>query len=67
MKVFAERLKELRLERGLSLKQLAKEIKVTDIAISRWERQLRLPNIENLTNLAKFFGVTTDYLVGLED
>ena len=67
MKVFAERLKELRLERGLSLKQLAKEINVTDIAISRWERQLRLPNIENLTNLAKFFCVTTDYLVGLED
>lgn len=67
MKVFAERLKELRTERGLSLKQLAKEINVTDIAISRWERQLRLPNIENLTNLAKFFGVSTDYLVGLED
>lgn len=67
MKVFAERLKELRTERGLSLKQLAKEINVTDIAISRWERQLRLPNIENLTNLAKFFAVSTDYLVGLED
>ena len=67
MKIFAERLKELRIERGLSLKQLAKEINVTDIAISRWERELRLPNIENLTNLAKFFSVTTDYLVGLED
>ena len=67
MKIFAERLKELRIEKGLSLKQLAKEINVTDIAISRWERELRLPNIENLTNLAKFFSVTTDYLVGLED
>ena len=62
-----DKIKELRLEKGLSLKQLAKEINVTDIAISRWERQLRLPNIENLTNLATFFGVSTDYLVGLED
>ncbi|MBQ5929696.1 MAG: helix-turn-helix transcriptional regulator, partial [Clostridia bacterium] len=35
--IFAERLKELRLEKNLSLKELAKEIGVSDIAISRWE------------------------------
>ena len=67
MKIFAERLKELRIERNLSLKQLAKEIGVSDIAISRWENQLRIPNIEVLVTIARFFGVTTDYLVGLED
>lgn len=67
MKIFAERLKDLRIEKGLSLKALAKEIGVTDIAISRWENELRIPNIENLALIAKYFGVSADYLVGLED
>ena len=67
MKIFAERLKELRLEKNLSLKELAKEIGVSDIAISRWENELRIPNIESLVELAKFFGVSSDYLLGLED
>ena len=67
MKIFAERLKELRKEKNVSLKVLAREIGVSDIAISRWENELRVPNIENLVLLAKYFGVSTDYLVGLED
>lgn len=67
MSIFAERLKELREERNLTLKKLAKEIGVTDIAISRWENNLRVPNIDNLYLLAKYFGVSADYLIGLED
>ena len=67
MKIFAESLKDLRIEKGLSLKQLGKEIGVSDIAISRWETEQRIPNIESLVAIAKYFGVTTDYLVGLED
>ncbi|MGN0961354.1 MAG: helix-turn-helix domain-containing protein [Christensenellales bacterium] len=67
MKVFAERLRELRQENNLSLKKLAKELNVSDVAISRWENETRIPNIENLVTIAKYFGVSTDYLVGLED
>lgn len=67
MKMFAERLKELRKEKGVSLKLLASEIGVSDIAISRWENKQRVPNIESLVALAKYFGVSCDYLVGLED
>ena len=67
MKIFAERLKELRKEKGVSLKLLASEIGVSDIAISRWENEQRVPNIESLVALAKYFGVSCDYLVGLED
>lgn len=67
MKIFAERLKELRKEKSISLKALAKEIGVSDIAISRWENQLRIPNIENLKSIAEYFGVSADYLLGLED
>lgn len=67
MKIFAERLKELRLEKNLSLKDLAKGIGSSDVAISRWENELRIPNIENLYLIAKFFGVSADYLIGLEN
>lgn len=67
MDKFAERLKELRIEKNLTLKDLAKEIGVSDIAISRWENKLRIPNIEYLILLSKFFKVSTDYMLGLED
>ncbi len=67
MKIFAERLKELRLEEGLSTKKLGKLIGVSDVAISRWERCERIPNIESLVAIAKYFKVSADYLCGLED
>ena len=65
--VLPERLKELRLEKELSIKQLANAIGVSDIAISRWENNLRVPNVISLYALAKFFDVSADYLIGLED
>ncbi len=67
MKIFAERLKELREEQHLSTRELGKEIGVSNIAISRWEREVRIPNIENLVAIAKYFRVSADYLCGLED
>ncbi len=67
MNVFSIRLKELREEMGLSISQLAKNIGYSDVAVGRWERGLRQPNIEALIALAKYFKVSTDYLCGLED
>ena len=67
MEVFAERLKELRLEKGLSQNQLAKATGLTHAAISRWESGLRQPTAAAIITLAGFFGVTSDYLLGLED
>ncbi len=67
MKEFAQRIKELRLEHNLSLKQLGNILGVSDIAISRWENLKRVPNIITLVQIAKYFNVTTDYLLGLED
>ena len=67
MEIFAERLKELRQERGVSLETIAKAIGVSVIAVSRWENKKRIPNIESLVAIAKYFGVSTDYLVGMED
>ena len=67
--MFAERLKELRLEKGLSQADLSKELngKITASAIGHWENRKRIPNFDAVILLAQYFGVTTDYLAGLED
>jgi len=67
VKIFAERLKDLRTEQGLSVWQLGEAIGVSHAAISRWENEMRIPNIEALVKIAKYFKVSADYLVGLED
>ena len=67
MEVFAERLKELRLEKDLGQEALAEELGLSHGIISLWENALREPKMSNLILLAKYFDVTIDYLVGLED
>lgn len=64
---FPQRLKELREEKSLSIKTLAKELGVSDIAIGRWEKGLRTPNIDTLILVANYFNVSADYLLGLKD
>lgn len=63
---FQERLKELRNEKELSQQELAKELKVSQRSISSWETGFRQPDFETLSLIAKYFDVTTDYLLGLE-
>lgn len=67
MDIFSQRLRELRLDKKMSMKQLAKEINTTDAAISNWENGVNEPKISYVISIAKFFGVTSDYLLGLED
>lgn len=67
MSIFATRLRELRIEKGLSMKQLAKALNTTDAAISNWENGINEPKVSYLKSIALYFGVTTDYLLGLED
>ena len=67
MEKFAERLKELRIEKELTQTQLAKELQVSQRSISSWETGFRQPDFDTLKALAKFFGVTTDYLLGVTD
>jgi repressor LexA len=64
---FAERLKELRLEKGLSQRALANKTGISQNAIAFWENKKRVPNAVAVATLAKFFDVTADYLLGLED
>ncbi len=62
-----ERLKELRLEKGLSQQQLARQIETTQSNIGRWENGINEPSASQLIKLADYFGCTIDFLVGRED
>lgn len=63
---FGEKLKELRIQAGLTQKQLAERINVTKSVISYYELQERYPSPETLIKLSNVFHVTTDYLLGKE-
>lgn len=67
MRKFAERLKELRTDKGLSIFALSKEVKIGGASICRWETNQSDIKGDQLIIIAKFFEVTTDYLLGLED
>ncbi len=57
------RLKELRLERGLSQLKLAMDLNTNQNTISRYETGEREPGIRDLIKIADYFGVTVDYLI----
>jgi len=67
MKVFAQRLKELREEKELSQSKISKIVGVGQTSISELEMGNRIPNADTLIKLADFFGCTIDYLVGRVD
>lgn len=67
MNIFAERFKALRLDKGIGQIQLAKELDVGKSVISLWELGRCEPKLSNLISIAKYFGVTIDFLAGLED
>ncbi len=62
-----DRLKMLRNEKGVSQKEVAKAIGVTLSAYSNYEQGIREPSYEILIKLCKYFQVSADYLLGLED
>lgn len=63
---FGERLKALRLEKGIGQVALAKELDVGKSVISLWEQNKCEPTLSKLVAIAEYFGVTIDYLAGLE-
>ncbi|MBQ7880089.1 MAG: helix-turn-helix transcriptional regulator [Clostridia bacterium] len=67
MKTFAERLKDLRAEKGLSIQALSKEVNIGVASICRWENCQADVKGSQLVVLAKYFDVTIDYLMGLEN
>jgi len=60
---FAETLKELRKQAGYSQEQLAEKIGVSRQAITKWETDTGLPDIENLMIIATLFSISLDELL----
>ena len=61
------RLKELRLEKGLSQSELAIEIETTQRNVSNWENGNSEPDIQIILKMSKFFEVNVDYFLGDTD
>ena len=61
------KIKELRQEKGLSQRELAKATGIKQANISRWEAGLVVPNINDVWTLANFFDCSIDYLVGKDE
>ncbi len=64
---YSERLVLLRKSRNLTQKQLATEVKLSELAIQHYESQRRKPAFDALIALADYFDVSLDYLVGRSD
>ena len=61
------KIRYLREERGITQKQLAENISSTNKNIWAYETGYTLPPVDTIIRLSKFFGVSVDYLLGLED
>ena len=62
-----ERLKQLRKEKGLTLKQVSAALGLTPSAYAHYEQGIREPSIAVLKKICIFFDVSADYLIGLTD
>lgn len=65
--MLGQRICELRAHLGWSQVDLSRRLRVSKQTVSNWENDNIQPSIEMLVRLSKIFGVTTDYLLGLED
>ncbi|MBV1817298.1 helix-turn-helix transcriptional regulator [Bacteroidales bacterium MSK.15.36] len=67
MATFSERMKALRKEKDITLEELSEILGTTKATLSRYENNLRIPNVDFIDELANFFNVSTDYLLGRTD
>ena len=65
--LYSERIKKLRLDRGMSQQDLGDMIGVTKVSICGYENGTRTPSLETLDILADILETSTDYLLGRTD
>ncbi len=58
------KIKELRINKGYTQKQIAENLKISERSYQRYESDSHNPTIDKLIELARFFDVSIDYLVG---
>lgn len=67
MNIFSQRIKELRVSRNLSLKEVAQIIDMSLMAYAHYEYGDRQPSIETIVKLCDLYDVPADYLIGRTD
>lgn len=67
MHELGKRLRELRINLGLTQAQVSERIGISTALISSYEIASRYPSYDKLIKLATLYGVTTDYLLGLDN
>ena len=65
--MFAKRLRELRLEKGLTQQKLADVLKVDRTTVMKWETGERETSFSMLVTIARYFNTSIDYLLGNTD
>lgn len=65
--LLGKRLKELREERGLTQRELSAILNLNSVTYLHYEKSQREPSLSVLVDMAKFFDVSCDYLLGLTD
>ena len=58
---------KLRKEKGMTQQELADKLKITDKAVSKWERDLSFPDVNSLPKLAEIFNVSIDELMQVKE
>lgn len=61
---FGDKLKALRMQKGLSQQELAKTFNVANSTVGMWEQGRRIPDDKMLIKIAEYFNVSTDFLLG---
>lgn len=67
MGTFGNKLKELRIERGLTQKQLAQKLCCAQSAVYYWETDKQEPSISTFKKICEFFEVSADYMLDIDD
>ena len=65
--IIGQRIKELRKERNLNQVNFAAALNLDKSTVAKYETNKTIPSVPVLMAIAKFFEVSTDYLLGLED
>ena len=65
--ILGKRLKELRDERNLTQKQLADALGINTVTYLHYEKDQREPPLSLLADLAEYYSVSVDYLLGIKD
>ena len=64
---FADRILYLRKSKGISQEELADKVGVSRQAVSKWESEQSMPDVEKIIIMSDYFNVTTDYILkGIE-